>query len=466
MPTSSQEQFSHAVRALCDAGDPVQSLPLDELLRAIPRIDDIDFGRGDGTVIVRADLDVPIKDGRVTDATRLESCLQTIRFCLGRGLRVVLIGHLGRDPGASFQPVAEPLSKLLAHEVALVEHWYEPAEAGVSGDLLDHLSASGPGSVILLENVRRYPFERALWKPDQQEFGSLLPSLHRLASSIRDRVGDVEINDAIAASNRDFSSSVLPLAMRRTGMGFFIHDELAHHASRVVSADLLIFSGLKANKLDDLEPIIGRGHVRDLIVGGALAMSLVKANGAMNGEEISIGLAESDPGYVAYVAPERIDQAMRILSTCQSMGTKVHLPVDYILRDGSASRTIPSGSAQVDIGPKTADLFAKVILGAAAGTGAQQRILFLNGAMGMFEDPSFGAGTKAVLAAVAQATQSGLQTFVGGGDGRAALLQFGFSDQVTHAFTAGGTILKLMSGRAIPYLLSMYLQNTSAGRHC
>jgi 3-phosphoglycerate kinase len=189
-------------------------------------------------------------------------------------------------------------------------------------------------------------------------------------------------------------------------------------------------------------------------------MALVKAAAIAEGTTVSIGLAESDPSYAAYVAPERIDQARRILTSCQSSGTKVHLPVDYVLQDGTHSQTIPEGSAQLDIGPRTIELFSEVIEQAASDAATTDRVLFLNGAMGMFEDPSYSNGTKAVLAAVARASTSGLQTYVGGGDGRAALYRFGHEAAVTHAFTAGGTILKLMSGRAIPYLLSMYLQNS------
>jgi phosphoglycerate kinase len=229
----------------------------------------------------------------------------------------------------------------------------------------------------------------------------------------------------------------------------------------VLQTDLLVFSGLKANKLDDLEDIIEHGSIQQLLVGGCLAMALAKARGIMTGNPVSIGLAETDRKYPGYTPPERFDQARRILSMCDSKNIEVHLPVDYILEDGSVVNAIPDGTAQLDIGPLTAQQFSQIIQDAKPAVSNSPLVMYFNGTMGKFEDPRFEGGTRSVISAVANATSETVKTYIGGGDARSALLEFGYGDQVTHCFTAGSTILKIMSGRAIPYLLAMYVQNES-----
>jgi phosphoglycerate kinase len=457
--TTDQDRFTEGLRRLCDLGDQAQGFRLEALLAGIPRLSDLDLRAGQ-PVFVRADLDVPLDGESVSDPTRLESCVQTVRHCIDSGSKIVLIGHLGRKPSATLKPVASALSDLLDSEVEFIPEWFDEEDwriLPVVGEKLDELPA---GSVLLLENLRRYSFERALWEASPETAAAEGEKLFDLARQFAALSG-VLINEAIAASNRDFSSAVLPFAMHRSALGYYLDSELRDFAAQVVIANCLVFSGLKANKLDDLEGIVDQGKVRDLIVGGSLAMSLVKADSNRNGTPVSIGIAESDPAYVAYVSPDRVAQATRILDKCTAVGATVHLPIDYVLDDGTVSETIPAGRTQLDIGPATAKSYSEVIMDAAQGGryGGSPPILFLNGVMGMVEDSRFTAGTFMTFEAIAGATSAGAKTYVGGGDGRAALTRLGFADQVTHAFTAGGTILKLMSGRAIPYLLAMYLSN-------
>jgi phosphoglycerate kinase len=458
--TTDQDRFAGSLGRLCDRDDPAQSLALDALLEGIPRLSDVDL-RAEQSVIIRGDLDVPLDGASVADPTRLESCVRTLRHCIDSGVKVILIGHIGRNPSATLRPVAGALTDLLGVEVTFVPEWFDESEWRILPVVGEKLEEAAPGSVMLLENLRRYSFERALWdvSPETLATGES-ERLFDLARQFAVLSG-VLINEAIAASNRDFSSAGLPFVMNRSALGYYVDSELRDFAAQVVLADCLVFSGLKANKLDDLEGIVDQGHVRDLIVGGSLAMSLVKAEGDRRGKPVTIGIAESDPTYVAYVSPDRVAQAARILDKCSAVGAAVHLPIDYLLDDGTVSEAIPDGRTQLDIGPATAAAYSEVIADVAqrGRHDGSHPIMFLNGVMGMVEDSRFTAGTSAIFEAIAGATAAGAKTYVGGGDGRAALARFGFADQVTHAFTAGGTILKLMSGRAIPYLLSMYLSN-------
>jgi phosphoglycerate kinase len=462
MEDQTPPRFVHELQALCDKRHPLQAVPLAEMMALIPRADQMDL-TNKRTIIIRADLDVPIENGQIMDDTRLRSCVHTIRYCTSRGLHVALIGHLGRRPELTFEPIVEPFSSLLGVKIGFVRHWFDVDSWSLTPTLISDLAASKPGSVLLLENVRRYPFELCLWDIEPRQLQELTPKLYDLAQQIRTRISGTLINESIAGSHRDFSSAVLPFVMQQTGLGFFAHEEFATHGQRVLQTDILIFSGLKANKLDDLEDIIEHGSIRQLLVGGCLAMALAKARGVMTGKPFSIGLAETDPKYPGYTSPDRVDQARRILSMCDSKSIEVHLPTDYILEDGSVVNSIPDAAAQLDIGPLTAQQFSRIIQAANSSVSKSPCVLYFNGTMGKFEDPRFENGTRSVILAIANATSKTVETYIGGGDARSALLKFGYGDQVTHAFTAGSTILKIMSGRAVPYLLAMYVQNKSGG---
>jgi phosphoglycerate kinase len=198
-----------------------------------------------------------------------------------------------------------------------------------------------------------------------------------------------------------------------------------------------------------------------IIAAGSLAMALRKALAQKAGTSFSIGKAEYDTSYPAYIGPNRIEQATRILDKCAQRNIEVVLPIDYVLEDGTVSSVIPPTGAQLDVGPATRSLFREAIhryIGLARDRG--RSTVFYNGVFGKFEDPLFQAGTREFIPLLKEMTDAGIATYVGGGEGRSALKQFGSLRDVTHAFTCGGTVLKSLTDRHIGFVKAMYLQNT------
>lgn len=456
----SQEEFAAALREVVSSG----TIPLDELTAVIPRADRLEEAGASSSVLIRTDLDVPVKDGRVVDESRLAAAKPVIEYCLGRGWTTVLFGHIGRTADSSLRPVCRALQEVLGREVRFVQDWVDEEANGPTSELRATLEEGSRPTVVVLENARKYWFERALWKAGSEDLEALTPRLYQLATRLRDVTAPIEINESIAASNLDFSSSVLPLVMRLTAMGPFMHRELVEQMPAVLKADFVIFSGLKLDKLDDLERMLSRRNLDRVFVGGALAMPLLKARARLSGVELSAGRAERDPDFKGYVSSERTAQAERIVKTCERLGIRLSLPRDFVLDDGRVAADIPPHRLQMDIGPGTIADFASLVSryiedsrkGRAAG------VVFYNGVFGKFEEERFSNGTKAAIALLGKMTTAGLRTYVGGGEGRLALLRYGSVSDVTHAFTAGGTVLKSLSDRPIGYLKAMYLQNVAA----
>ena len=246
--------------------------------------------------------------------------------------------------------------------------------------------------------------------------------------------------------------------MDHTAYGFYISAEMSKHVKSARESGLVIFSGIKIDKLDALEKIIDRGALKMIISAGSLAMALKKARAELDGTEFSMGLAEEDKRAKIYIPAERITQAQKMLTKCSEQGIEVVLPVDFVLGDGSVSDAIPTGKAQLDIGPKTRALFADKL--AEFAKSSDTPALFHNGVFGKFEDERFEAGTKSFIAELKKATAGGARTFVGGGEGRMALMKYGELTDVTHAFTAGGTILKSLGDKHIAFVKANYLQAT------
>jgi phosphoglycerate kinase len=219
---------------------------------------------------------------------------------------------------------------------------------------------------------------------------------------------------------------------------------------------------MKMDKLDDLEGIVERKNLRMIIAGGALAMPLLKESYELAGKQFSVGLAEHDPANKAYIEPKRFEQAKRIIQKCMTYNIELVLPIDFILDNNQVSTVIPEDRAQLDIGPETRKLYAeKVRLYIEEGKRATTPfVMFYNGVFGKFEDPQFEQGTKDFISHLKDMHQAGVQIYVGGGEGREALEKYGSLDDVTHAFTAGGTILTSLTNNHIAYLKAMYLQNT------
>ncbi len=437
---------------------------LDECLKVIPSLDSLADLPAGTRVLVRGDVDVVIDEqGNVEEDVRLRSLLETLSFGHSRGWVQILYGHRGRDPEMSLKPVADYMQKLIEEagltkaRVSFAGEWLDNKTGKVLDAAKAQIAQAAPGSVVVLENTRRYDLETALWKAKAADLAPLAERLTNYANTVSEKLARVHVNEGFAASNRDLSSTLVPLTMERVALGSYIDTELRRHVTRARQAELVIFSGLKINKLDDLEQILKRGRVKMVIAAGALAIALKKAAEP----DFEIGLA-ADPAQKIFLPPERVEQARRMLEQGRQAGVEFVLPVDFILGDGTASATIPAGGAQFDVGPKTIALHAeKVGQFIQYGRGKTSRgqppaVAFHNGVFGKFEEDRFSHGTRKFMEQLKRMTQEGVEVYVGGGEGGAALVRYGDESWVTHCFTAGGTILKALGVEPIPYIKALY----------
>ena len=309
----------------------------------------------------------------------------------------------------------------------------------------------------MFENARRYDHERRLWTATEEQLPPLVDNFRRVASALR-QGATVYINDAISAGNKDFTTMAMPLAMGRTALGVFARRELAEHVVRAREAGLVIFSGMKLDKLKQLMRIVDAGRVELILTGGSLAMALRQAAAERAGERTSIGAAgnPANKDAKAFVPRSAVERARKLLDRANDQGVRVVLPIDFILDDGSTSDTIPPDAWQYDIGPATRQIYETEALKWAERS--KRKIAFHNGVMGIFENSLFSGGTEAIVETLKLLHGSGVAVYVGGGEGRAALERFGSLGDITHAFTAGGTILKCLAGQPLPFLEALAAQ--------
>jgi phosphoglycerate kinase len=385
-------------------------------------IDDLDVAGK--RVLVRADFNVPMKNGRVTDRTRIERGAATLAELAKRGAKVVVLSHFGRPEGKpvaemSLRPIVEPLSQALGGKpVAFAEDCVgEPAKS-----VVDRLA---PGGVALLENLRFHAEEEA----NDPEFARSLAAL-----------GDFYVNDAFSAAHRAHASTegiarLLPSAAGRLMQAELqhLHDALSS-PKRPVTA---IVGGAKVStKLDLLGNLVAKVDL--LVIGGGMANTFLHAQGIGIGKS----LAERDMA----------EKARDILAKAAGRGAEVALPVDAVvaaeLKPGVATRTVaigavPSDQMILDVGPKTVAELNRRIAGC--------RTLVWNGPLGAFETPPFEAGTVAVARAAAELTSAGkLLSVAGGGDTVAALAQAGVVERFSYVSTAGGAFLEWLEGKTLP----------------
>jgi 3-phosphoglycerate kinase len=244
--------------------------------------------------------------------------------------------------------------------------------------------------------------------------------------------------------------------MERVALGTYVENEFTGPMMRCLEAQLVIFSGLKIDKLDDLSAIVGRGKVRHVFAAGSLAMALKKAAAELDGKSVCLGVAEdpahSDKPY--YIPPDRIAQARQMIADGRKKGIQFVLPVDSVIADGSVVDELRPGDQQFDVGPKTSALFEQKVGEFLAG-GTQGKVAFHNGVFGMFEDPKFEEGTRRWTKQLQRMTDAGVEVYIGGGEGGAALEKYGREDWVTHVFTAGGTVLNALGSEPVPYLVAL-----------
>jgi phosphoglycerate kinase len=370
--------------------------------------------------LVRVDFNSPIKNGTVTDDTRIRAALPTIKYLRERGARVVLLSHLGRpkkgpEPQFSMQPVVRALEKLLGAPVIFLS---DPTAA----DAVTTTKRLPRGGVAVAENTRFYPGEEENDPALAERFAAL---------------GDLYVNDAFGSAHRAHASTeAIARILKPAVSGFLMERELRylgealHQPKRPFVA---VLGGAKiSGKIDLIEALLPK--VDEILLGGAMACTFFRAMGLETGDSL--------------VELDRVDLARELT---RKAGKKLVLPLGAVIARALASNAetrtvprdaIPPGWAVYDIDPETERQFASSI--ERAGT------VVWNGPMGVFETPPFDHGTLAIAKAMANATKNGAVTVIGGGDSAAAVTQAGLGDQITHVSTGGGASLEFLEGKELP----------------
>jgi phosphoglycerate kinase len=374
-------------------------------------------------VLVRADLNVPVKDGRVTDATRLERLLPGLKDLAGRGAKVIVISHLGRpkgqpDPSFSLQPVAQQLGHLLGSPVAF-------ANDCVGESAENTVAALQPGQIAVLENLRFHKGE----EKNDPEFARELA-----------RLGDLFVGDAFSSSHRAHASTEALARYLPSYAGPLLMEEI-HALCSVLNnpqrPTAAVIGGAKVStKISVLTNLLAK--VDKLIIGGGMANTFLQAEGR------GVGRSMAEPDFQS--------TAREITAAAKGRGCEILLPVDGVvgkeLKAGTASTVVdishvPADGMILDVGPKSVAHFTGVLDGC--------RTLLWNGPLGAFEIEPFGAGTFALAKAAAAQTATGhLVSVAGGGDTVAALNAAGVMDDFTYVSTAGGAFLEWLEGRELP----------------
>ena len=391
----------------------------------IPGIDSL----GDLTgkrVLVRADFNVPLEGETITSDQRITGALPTIKLLLGKGAQVILCSHLGRPEGKGFEreyslaPVAKRLSELLGSEVPLI-----PDSVGENTRKSAH--GIGNGQAALLENLRFHEAE----KKGSEVFGRELASL-----------ADAYVNDAFGTCHRADASMVWPAKVLPSAAGLLVKAEVDAMAKVLDNPARPCVAILGGAKVSDKIPLVNNllGKVNEICIGGGMAYTFLLAEG------IGIGNSLCDDTLVG--------DCKAILAKASDLGVIVHLPSDHVVSADmdneqfeEVSGDVPDGKSAFDIGGNTATRFTDAI--------KRAKTVLFNGPMGVFEKERYSNGTKAVAQAIADSTDAGAFSVVGGGDSAAAIEHFGLVEKMSHVSTGGGASLTLLQGGEMPALKAL-----------
>ena len=461
---NSMEQW---LRTLLGADPETLRLSLEEYLDTIHRLDSLADLPSGTPVLVRGDVDAKPGPAVGEGDIRLRSMQETLDFGREKGWIQIIFGHIGRDPEKSLEKVRSRLAEILGCQVELISDWLDPDSVTIKDEVAEAIRSSSPGTVIMLENTRKYDIERVLWKAKPDDVPGLAEKLARLADQFAEKVAKIYVNEAFSAGSLDSSSTVVPAAMERVALGRYVAGEFAGPLTTCLEAKLVVFSGLKIDKLDDLEAMIDRGKIRWVITAGSLAMALMKAAAEVDGQALSIGVAEAPEheGKPYFIPRNRIAQARSMITDGRAKGIRFVMPVDFVLGDGRVSETIGPKDQQFDVGPATTELFAREVgeFIEAHRDAAEPAVAFHNGVFGMFEDDRFEQGTKAFVTQLKRMSDAGMKVYVGGGEGGKALEKYGEESWVTHSFTAGGTVLNALGSEPVPYLVALEMAGRRPG---
>lgn len=376
--------------------------------------------------LIRVDFNVPLNDKlEITDDTRMRAAIPTIKKVLGDGGSVILMSHLGRPKDGPSDKYS--LKHLVPHLQELLGTKVEFANDCIGQEAVDKSKILKPGQVLLLENLRFYKEE----EKGDKAFAEKLAKL-----------GDIYVNDAFGTAHRAHASTAVIAQFfpkEKRMFGLLMESEVSsaekvlHQSQKPFTA---IIGGAKvSDKILIIENLLERAT--DIIIGGGMAYTFVKALGG----KIGNSLCEND----------RLETAKELCAKAEKKGVRIHLPSDSIIADKFAAdandsaaptNNIPDGWMGLDIGENASEQFTNVI--------HQSKTILWNGPMGVFEMVKFQRGTKAIAKAVAEATQKGAFSLVGGGDSVAAVNQFGYADKVSYVSTGGGAMLEYFEGKELP----------------